>query len=95
MKKILLLAILVGTTTAQADTYVQGHIRSNGTYVAPHMRSNADSTTSNNYSTQGNTNPYTGAEGHRASSYGGGYSGSSYQSVQPIQPIQPYGFGNR
>lgn len=42
---------------------VRGHFRSNGTYVAPHFRSAPDGNFSNNWSTYGNVNPYTGKEG--------------------------------
>lgn len=44
---------------------VQGYTRSNGMYVAPHMATNPDHDRSNNLSSRGNTNPYTGARGHR------------------------------
>ncbi|MBB5575357.1 MULTISPECIES: hypothetical protein [Rhizobium] len=43
---------------------VNGYYRNNGTYVAPHYRSNRDSTVTNNYSYEGNTNPYTGRSGN-------------------------------
>ena len=49
---------------AFADVYVDGYYRSNGSYVSPHYRSSPDSSTSNNWSTYGNTNPYTGAMGY-------------------------------
>ena len=45
------------------DTTVQGHIRKDGTYVPPHHRTAPDNDRSNNYSTQGNINPYTGQMG--------------------------------
>ncbi|MCX5831345.1 MAG: hypothetical protein NT140_05590 [Deltaproteobacteria bacterium] len=44
---------------------VRGHTRKDGTYVAPHMRSAPDGNFYNNWSTKGNINPYTGAEGTR------------------------------
>ena len=80
MKRIIIAATLVAfAAPALADTYVRGHYRSNGTYVQPHYRSNPNSTTRDNYSTQGNTNPYTGQRG-TTSPYGGsnlnGYSNS-------------------
>lgn len=49
--------------SALADDYVNGYYKQNGTYVQGHMRSSPDSYRSNNYSTYGNTNPYTGARG--------------------------------
>lgn len=71
MKKLLILLALL-STTATADTYVNPHFRKDGTFVQGHMRSSPDSSTYNNYSSQGNTNPYTGSQGY-TQSYGGGY----------------------
>ena len=42
---------------------VRGYTRSNGTYVAPHYRTAPNSTNRDNFSTRGNTNPYTGKPG--------------------------------
>ena len=74
MKRFILglITALALAGTASAQVAVQGHYRSNGTYVAPHMRSSPNSTTSDNYSTRGNVNPYTGASGTRtpAPAYG-------------------------
>lgn len=46
-----------------ADTYVRGHTTKNGTYVEPHYRSGPNDSKFDNYSTQGNTNSYTGKQG--------------------------------
>ena len=46
-----------------ADTYVRGYTRKDGTYVAPHYRSTQDNNLYNNYSSEGQTNPYTGKKG--------------------------------
>lgn len=54
---------------ANADTFVNGYYRSNGTYVAPHYRSDPDGIYNNNWSVQGNVNPYTGQYGTRAPLY--------------------------
>ena len=55
---------LGGLSAAQAgSTYVDGHYRRDGTYVPGHYRTNPDSSRYNNWSTQGNTNPYTGQRG--------------------------------
>lgn len=70
-------ASIILTTAAQADTYVKGHTRSNGTYVQPHYRSDSNSTTRDNWSTKGNTNPYTGRQGTK-NAYG---SGSGYNNT--------------
>ena len=64
MKNLLTaLSILLAGSAVYAQTHVNGYYRQNGTYVQPHYRSNADSNPWNNYSTQGNTNPYTGTTG--------------------------------
>ena len=42
---------------------VKGHVTKHGTYVAPHHATNRDRTKLNNWSTKGNTNPYTGKKG--------------------------------
>ena len=46
-----------------ADVAVDGYFRNDGTYVQPHYRSSPNSTPLDNWSTEGNTNPYTGREG--------------------------------
>lgn len=64
MKTIIALALVATfAAPALADQYVKGHTRSDGTYVAPHYRSSPNSTQADNYSTKGNTNPYTGERG--------------------------------
>ena len=45
------------------DHYVSGYTRSDGTYVQPHYQTNPNGTRDDNYSTQGNVNPYTGQPG--------------------------------
>jgi len=62
---ILLLSTLLGISEAVADVAVKGYYRKDGTYVAPHMRSSPNGTTSDNWSTYGNVNPYTGKAGTR------------------------------
>ncbi len=51
---------------AFADVYVNGYYRSNGTYVDPHYRSDPNHTASDNWSSWGNTNPYTGQKGYKS-----------------------------
>lgn len=64
MKTLLLaLALLSACLVANADTHVKGYTKKNGTYVAPHVRSSPNGTKSDNYSTKGNVNPYTGKKG--------------------------------
>lgn len=51
------------------STYVNGYTKSNGTYVQGHYRSYQNYTNHDNYSTVGNSNPYTGTSGSRAKDY--------------------------
>jgi hypothetical protein len=63
------------------DQNVRGHTRQDGTYVQPHHRTAPDNSRFNNYSTQGNVNPYTGQMG------------TVNPYSQPLPPMQsnPYG----
>lgn len=64
MKKLLLvLALAVMAVGAMADTWVNGYTKRDGTHVQGHHRSSPDQYRYNNYSSQGNTNPYTGQRG--------------------------------
>ena len=68
---------ICGLAFARGDFSVRGHVRKDGTYVQPHMRSAPDGNFNNNWSTYGNTNPYTGKDGTKGNpaisnpSYGG------------------------
>jgi len=66
MKKIMLFVVLAmcAPATAGADQWVNGHIRRDGTYVQGYHRSSPNRNRYDNYSSQGNTNPYTGKRGH-------------------------------
>lgn len=55
-----------GTGSNSSGHSVSGHSNSNGSYTQPHYSSNPNSTQLDNYSTRGNTNPYTGAAGTRS-----------------------------
>lgn len=63
MKKIIFLISLALSASAYAQVDVNGYYRSNGAYVSPYHRTAPNSTISDNYSTQGNINPYTGRAG--------------------------------
>lgn len=82
MNKLLLsltagVALAASFAVSAQSHAVKGHYRSDGTYVQPHHRSDANSTKLDNYSTQGNYNPYNGKSG----------------TVDPYKPTQsnPYG----
>jgi len=66
MKNLILVAALaaVAASGAIAGTHsVRGYFKKDGTYVAPHIATNPNSTKTDNYSSQGNINPYNGKEG--------------------------------
>lgn len=66
MKKIILiLALLFVCSTANAQVRVKSYLKRDGTFVPTHIRTLPNSTTSDNYSTKGNFNPYSGKKGTR------------------------------
>jgi len=74
-----------------ADQYVDPYTRSNGTQVQGYYRSTPNSTPTDNYSHQGNTNPYTGERGTRQNENS---SPSSYGSHNNNGNSGSYGYGN-
>lgn len=61
-----ILAVAACSAWSQANSKhvkVKGYYRKNGTYVRPHYRTAPNSTNRDNFSTRGNTNPYTGKKG--------------------------------
>ncbi|MCA6104061.1 hypothetical protein [Bradyrhizobium australafricanum] len=76
MKKLVLtVSLMFAATSAQAqwtnpNTHTSsGYTRSNGTCVQPYVATNPNGTQRDNFSSTGNTNPYTGAAGHRTPRY--------------------------
>lgn len=65
MKKLLivLFGMMLLPICADAQTYVKGYHRKDGTYVQGYYRSNRNNTNHDNYSTKENANPYTGKSG--------------------------------
>jgi hypothetical protein len=63
MLKITTLILLLASGTALADQSVSGYTRQDGTYVQPYHRSAPNGSQYDNYSSQGNVNPYTGQRG--------------------------------
>lgn len=61
-----LFAILVSNASLAATHSVKGYTKKNGTYVASHRKTTADHSKANNWSTKGNTNPYTGKKGTKS-----------------------------
>ena len=62
----------VPSTVNYNTTTVSGYTRSNGTYVQSHVRTMPNSTNWDNFSTKGNSNPFTGSTGYRARDYSSG-----------------------
>jgi hypothetical protein len=52
------LLLLVISSSAFADEYVNGYVTSNGRIVQPHYRTSPNGYQGDNYSAPGNTNPY-------------------------------------
>lgn len=80
MKKLLLSLVILFVAVAsfaQGYTYVSGYTRSNGTYVQGHYRTLPNNTRNDNWSTIGNTNPFTGVAGTKP---GDSYYSTSYSS---------------
>lgn len=63
MKKTAVLTLALCCAAAWSQTYVAPHVRKDGTFVQGHYRSTPNSTPYDNYSSQGNSNPFTGERG--------------------------------
>jgi hypothetical protein len=48
-----------------AKTSVRGYIKRSGTYVIPHYRTSPNKIKTDNWSSKGNYNPYTGKKGYK------------------------------
>jgi hypothetical protein len=94
LRLIMTCGFLVVVANTQAQTHVNGYMRSNGTYVAPHYRSNADGNTFNNWSSQGNANPYTGQQGTHNSYAPTNSMGSGTWQNTPKTTPNPWGNTN-
>lgn len=60
---VLSVALTLLVSPALAANYVHGYYRSNGTYVQGYYRSSPNNTVTDNYSFEGNSDPYTGTTG--------------------------------
>lgn len=96
MNKITLALLIVAfTTPVFAADYVNGHYRdTNGdgykeTYVQGYTRSSPNNTTLDNYSTRGNSNPYSGQAGTVNPYSYDNASGNRSKSSQPYS-YNPY-----
>lgn len=65
MKKAILIALTLCFVTSTAEARMtKGYIKNNGTYVAPSFKTSPNRTKIDNYSTKGNSNPYSGKKGY-------------------------------
>ena len=62
---ILAVLFLFSGDALAASKKVKSYYRNDGTYVQQHRRTVPDYTRNNNWSTQGNINPYTGKKGYK------------------------------
>lgn len=62
-KTIVFIAACACVSWATAQVYVKPHVTKDGTFVQGHERTSPNSTKMDNYSTQGNVNPYNGQAG--------------------------------
>ncbi len=63
---LVLISGFIFSTNAFAYRYTRGYVRRSGSYVQPHYSSNPDGQRWNNWSSSGNTNPFTGKRGYRS-----------------------------
>lgn len=63
MKILLFILLNVFAVISFADVYVHPYQKDDGTNVQGYYRTPPNNTRNDNYSTQGNVNPYTGKEG--------------------------------
>ena len=92
MRKLLLIAAVVSFPVL-ADTYVPSYTRADGTFVQGYYKTSPNSTKADNYSTLGNTNPYTSQRG-TVDPYKietpKAYSPPPTSTVKPYEPYTPY-----
>ena len=94
MRKALIAASVIVASgfvmgAASADTYVKGYTKKDGTYVQPHYRSDPNSNKQDNFSTRGNTNPYTGKQGTKDPYGESRNSGSGYSNSYNLGGVGP------
>ncbi len=62
MKIVIATILALSAITASAQVYVAPHVTKNGTYVEGYQRTAPNEIKQDNYSSKGNSNPYTGKE---------------------------------
>lgn len=95
---LVVLSVIFGlpSDSYSGDVYVNGYYRKDGTYVRPHYRSAPNHTVNDNFSTEGNINPYTGEPGTKPREpYNNDYQYRSNQEVNNIfndPEYEPFGY---
>lgn len=87
IKTVVLVAIALTSVSAFADKYVGGYMKRDGTYVAPHYQTNPNQYRYDNYSSQGNVNPYTGQRGYERNEFS---DPPAYNKSNPLYAPDPY-----
>jgi len=67
--RILAALLLVSSAAFAAPVHVRPTVTKRGTYRQPHYRTAPNHTQRDNYSSKGNTNPYTGKHGSKTPKY--------------------------
>ena len=96
MKIILLISALTlcySSAMAQGIIFQKGYVKKDGSYVSPVYKTKSDNKMYNNYSTQGNVNPFTGKAGtKRDTQLYPNY--NTYKPLKsestPYKPFKPY-----
>jgi hypothetical protein len=76
--------------SAQGYHYNKGYTTGSGTYVPGHYQTNSNGSRYDNWSTQGNSNPFTGQPGYKSPYSGGSTTSPSYGS-SGYRPRYSYG----
>lgn len=58
-----IMALACASVLAAGSHSTKGYVKKDGTYVAPSHATNPNATKTDNYSSKGNVNPYTGKKG--------------------------------
>ena len=75
--------VISAISFAQSSTYVNGYTKKDGTNVQGYYKTKSDNTNTNNYSTKGNTNYYTGEPGSKPKDYSS--ESKNYSSDKNVQ----------
>lgn len=93
MRKTFAVAVVLlagcGFASAQGYHYNDGYTSKSGAYVPGHYQTNPNGTTSDNWSTKGNQNPFTGQPGYVSPYRPPAFTPSYTPSYTPYAPYTP------